>query len=225
MKKLFVLFVTLFSVIAIQAQNNLEYVQTSDWETARIRPNLYYEFLPFGISGFTFFEAYMKSMEVDEGGTAKFYGETYLTKNFGGKLSWLGVRADVYHSDFFKNYAGLGFHIQPIDNDDVFLEFKYVPWHMQFVGTETVEHFGMAGFFLSWNFTLPVLKDVTLWTYQNINVHAEGGPQWYYGEAYLYKSIGNYAIGAGADFRPPTSGEGLWPSVNWGVILQYTFSK
>lgn len=207
MKKRIVFIILIILSAVAFGQSSIEYLQTDEASTSRIRPNLYYD-LPLGIEGFTFIEFYTDK-------SSEYYGETYLTKNV---IGMFGVRADIFHTSLFEDVIGFGIYADIVSNDNLFFQLKYIPAYFEFRGIERWKRFGVLGYCLAWDFTANPLGRWQLNSFADFNIHAQ---ELSYGEIYLDKYVtDDFLIGLGADLR--TIGEAA-PEAKLGIDLKFMF--
>ena len=211
MKKTILLFVVILTTgiyFVLNAQSNLEYFQTDAQETSRIRPNLFYE-LPGKINGYSMVDFYTD-------GTS-YFGETFLTRDVVGIV---GLELHAYYSSLFTDYAGIGPIVNvPIGDSTTIFTLSFLPLFVDFDG-KYVKEYMLAEIVFITEFNLPIIGNLRINSFGQINLAANGGPFWQYGEAYLEKPIWKIHIGIGADLL---ANDKVYPDPNWGIKVGYNF--
>ena len=192
------------------AQSNFEYVHTDSKGTSRLRPNLFYEISPLGVKGYSYVEFYMDG--------ENYFGQNYLTKEIKGIF---GVQVETYFANFFTDYAGIGPIITfPTKDSTTVLTFSFMPLFIDLNGNYLTNYM-LVEFVFFKEFKIPLLGTWRINSFGQLNLAAEGGPAWQYGEVYLEKPIGTHLyLGAGADLFCNTE---WYPDPNWGLKIGYSF--
>lgn len=197
------------TALPAKAQSSLELMQTREQATTRIRPNLLYQ-LPGCVNGYTFAEFY-------QGGDT-YLAKTSLTKGLGESLD---ARLQATHGTGFTGDAGLGLEYEIPAGENTTAKVRALPVHLGFDG-EPVDDKAVLGFYLDQKVYVPILKDMDVVAFGEINLGAEGGPQWSYAELHAQKTLDDFVIGLGMDLR----GDGdLTPDPNVSVKLGYMFGQ
>lgn len=201
---------TAATVLPAQAQNsNIELMQTKDQSTSRVRPNLFYE-LPGDVKGYTFAEFY------EDGGA--YLAKSSLNKNLKGSLD---AQLQVVNGSGFTDQAGLGVDYKIPTGDNTFAKVKALPVYVGFDG-KRVQNKAVIGFYVDRKVYVPVLKDIHVVAFSEINLAAKDGPAWSYGEIHAQKSLDDFVVGLGLDLSHK---DGLVPDPHVSVKLGYVFGQ
>lgn len=197
------------TALPAKAQSSLELMQTREEATTRLRPNLFYQ-LPGGVKGYTFGEFYR--------GSDAYVTRTNLTKELGESLD---AKLQATTGAGFTGDAGLGLEYEIPAGDKTTAKVKALPVYVGFDG-EYRDDKAVLGFYVDHKVYVPILKDMHVVAFGQIDVAAKGGPQWSYGELHAQKTLDDFVIGLGMDLR----GDGdLAPDPKVSVKLGYVFGQ
>ena len=195
--------------LSLNGQNSFEFLKTDKSATTRVRPNLYYN-LPLNVKGYSYVEIYADGKN--------YYGETYLTKDVIGPI---GIQGQVDFANTFNDYGGLGIIATiPLKDTTTLLTFSFMPFFHEFQG-QRLKEFMLLEFVFYKEFKVTIVGTFRINTFGQMNMIASGGPQWYYGEAYLEKPFGkHFFLGAGLDLF---TNDKWYPDAVPAFKLGYTF--
>jgi hypothetical protein len=150
----------------VPADNSGNYIETT----------LSYK-MPAGINGSTFIDLYPNG-----GG---YFGKTGIEKTVVGKL---GLKTEVVHINDLISQVGFGANMIIPTPKWAFAKAGILPiWHD---GSKIIENKSTLEYFVE--FSLP--KGFVLSNFGELNLTANGGPKWIYGEISLSKKIGKFDV-------------------------------
>jgi hypothetical protein len=192
----------LFAIAACAQGQDMQYLQTAEKQTSRIRPTLSYT-LPGEVKGFSFIELYN-----DKSG---YLSNTVLQKQIVPKTnlaSMIGV------SNFKNNSLALGATYTPVKNKNTMVQLGMYPLNLTKEGR--TKNLNIATYAVNQQLG----KGFSVSSFGQVNVATA---TWMYGEAALKKSLDNFVegltLGAGCDLR--SEGKPL-PKPN--AQLQFTYA-
>ncbi|MBW2982722.1 hypothetical protein KY327_00290 [Candidatus Woesearchaeota archaeon] len=197
------------TALPAKAQSSLELMQTGEEATTRIRPNLFYQ-LPGGVKGYTFGEFYQ--------GSDAYITKTDLTRELGESLD---AKLQATTGAGFTGDVGLGLEYETPTGGKTTAKVKALPVYLGFDG-KPVDDKAVLGFYVDHKVYVPLLKDMHVVAFGEVNVGAAGGPQWSYGELHAQKTLDDFVIGLGLDLR----GKGdVTPDPKVSVKLGYVLGQ
>ncbi len=162
-----------------QVSGSAEYVQSENSESSYARANAFYS-LSKGINGFTFMELYRNG--------SGYFGKTYLDKK---NSKGIGPRVMAVHAGEPLSEVGMGVNaVVPHLPKNVFATVGLLPLWIGNDG-KSVGDKAMAQYFVSADLPL----GLNLSSFGDLDILADGGPQWDYGEVKLQRNFGPVFVG------------------------------
>jgi len=159
----------------------------------------------FKVSGF---------MDLYEDGNG-YFGKTIVEKGLAGRLNF---RGHIVHIDDPFSQAGFGLSYALPTPKGTYAKVGYLPFFLDSEG-QHMDHKQA----LCFGAGVDLAKDVTLSAFGEMNVAAEKGPQWSYGEIELAKKFGKHlSVGANLQLNCQGPGEEA-PEVVPRLSLRYRF--
>lgn len=172
--------------------NNVEYHATKKLENNKGRINLFYN-LPGNTNTYTFVEFYKND---------GFFARTMAFHAFNKHKT--NIQAEMKNSNLFSDRIALGLS-QKFNKNNIYGNIKILPAWFDLNGIlpKSASIGGLIG--TSFNIGKKDLR-MDIFTFGEMNVIKEGGPQWAYGEAEavikIPTKIGKFDIGIGYNFNP-----------------------
>ena len=158
-----------------QVAGNVEYIQSEKNEKSFARANAFYG-LPQGVNGFSFIEFYKNG----DG----YFGKTMLNKPI---VSGLGPKVEAVHDGELVSRVGFGASLSvPGMPKGSYLNLGLIPVWLSEEGKRLQAQYAFG-------FNLP--KGFHFNGFGEMNLRAQGGPRWGYGETELTKDIGPFELG------------------------------
>lgn len=186
-----------------QVTGSLEAIKSLTPKKSYLRPMLSYD-LPLGVKGSSFLEFYQDG--------SSYFGKTILTKKIN---KGIGLRAGVNHGSGFTDNYNLGVSVA-IPGKKTFTNFYYSPLCVD-NKLKKMKNKALAGYFISTK--LPFGLELN--SFGQLNLNAEGGAQWNYGEMNLEKKLNkNLAV----SFNPALRNQGgPIPKLEPRFTVKYSF--
>lgn len=189
-----------------QISGDIEGIKSFESEQSYFRPNIFYD-LPLGIKGYTFGEFY-------EDGNSHFI-KTNLTRNIHGNL---GAKAQVICGSNLTDKIGVGLDVVIPMPEKTFARMYFIP---AFIDTKAkkIDNRSIVGYFVSADLPL----GFKALSFGEINVGAENGAEWAYGEVGLEREVlKNLSLSYNPALKNNGTGKAV-PRLEQRVTAKYTF--
>lgn len=185
----------------------VNYIHPVTTEDTRVRPEMTYG-LPDDVKGYTFIDFYTQHED--------YFAKTFLSKEVVGGLE---ATLEVIQGNNFTDQVGIGTKYNLPLGENAYGNVKLLPVYVD-MGGEFQKDKVVTGFLVGTTVYVPVVGDVDICAFGEINLAAKGGPQWQYGELSVTKDLGNVEFGLSVDLN----GKGkLLPQAAPGLKILHVF--